>query len=84
MNRIKLLFMLVVLLFPLTGCTAQEEEALQQFPAFSGVADDGETYDNARMSGGAYIVVFQQSGATVLATRPCMRFGLRKPNFPYS
>ena len=41
MNRVKLLFVLIVLLFPLTGCTAQEEEALQQFPAFSGVADNG-------------------------------------------
>ena len=58
MNRIKLMTVLVVLLFPLTGCTAQEEEALQAFPAFSSVADNGETYDNARMSGGAYIVVF--------------------------
>ena len=58
MNRVKLLFVLIVLLFPLTGCTAQEEEALQQFPAFSGVADNGETYDNSRMSGDAYIVVF--------------------------
>lgn len=58
MNRIKLLLVLVVLLFPLTGCTAQEEETLQSFPAFSAVADNGETYDNARMSGGAYIVVF--------------------------
>jgi hypothetical protein len=58
MNRIKLMTVLVVLLFPLTGCTAQEEEGLESFPAFSAVADNGETYDNARMSGGAYIVVF--------------------------
>lgn len=58
MNRIKLLLVLFVLLFPLTGCTAQEEEALQSFPAFSAVADNGETYNNARMNGGAYIVVF--------------------------
>ena len=58
MNRIKLFTVLVVLLFPLTGCTAEEEEALQVFPSFSAVADNGETYDNARMSGGAYIVVF--------------------------
>lgn len=58
MNRIKLMTVLVVLLFPLTGCTAQEEEGLESFPAFSAVADNGETYDNERMSGGAYIVVF--------------------------
>ena len=58
MSRIKLLLVLVVLLFPLTGCTAQEEEALQSFPSFSTVADNGETYNNARMNGGAYIVVF--------------------------
>ena len=28
------------------------------FPIFSSVADDNQTYDNARMAGGAYIVVF--------------------------
>lgn len=58
MNRRMLIVTLVVLLSPLAGCTAQEEDAIQQFPQFSAVADNGETYDNERMSGNAFIVVF--------------------------
>lgn len=58
MNGRMLIVTLVVLLSPLAGCTAQEEDAIQQFPQFSAVADNGETYDNERMSGNAFIVVF--------------------------
>ncbi|MFZ8906689.1 MAG: TlpA family protein disulfide reductase [Poseidonia sp.] len=58
MNRLKMLMMLVVLLAPLTGCTAEEEEDKLMFPAFSSVADDNQTYDNDKMAGSAYIVVF--------------------------
>lgn len=58
MNRRMLIVTLVALLSPLAGCTAQEEDANQQFPTFSAVADNGETYDNERMSGNAFIVVF--------------------------
>ena len=58
MTQSKVLLVLVVLLTPLSGCTSEEEESAQVFPTFSAVADNGETYDNSRMDGGAFIVVF--------------------------
>ena len=58
MDNLKLMITLFVLLAPLAGCTAQDDENVEQFPVFSAVADDGETYDNERMSGNAFIVVF--------------------------
>ena len=58
MDNLKLMITLFVLLAPLAGCTAQDDETVEQFPVFSAVADDGETYDNERMSGNAFIVVF--------------------------
>lgn len=44
----------------LAGCTGDEssEDSLQAFPNFSAVADNNETYDNARMAGSPYIVMF--------------------------
>ena len=51
--------MLIVLIAaPLTGCTAEEEEKTLVFPNFSEIADDDQTYDNERMSGNAFIVIF--------------------------
>lgn len=52
--------MIIMLLFSgsLAGCTSDETEEVQAFPVFSSVADNQEIYDNARMDGGAYIVVF--------------------------
>ena len=35
-----------------------DEEAVLMFPSFSAVADDGQTYDNERMAGSGFIVVF--------------------------
>ena len=58
MQKLTALLTLMLLLTPITGCTAEEGETAQTFPVFSSVADDNQTYDNARMAGGAYIVVF--------------------------
>ena len=58
MQKIAMFLMLMLLLTPLTGCTEDGEEAVLAFPSFSSVADNGQTYDNARMAGGAFIVVF--------------------------
>ena len=58
MPRFLVFMTLLLFLTPLTGCTADEEELATSFPTFSTVADNGETYDNARMAGGGFIVVF--------------------------
>ncbi len=58
MQKFTVMLTLMLLLFPLTGCTADEETERQAFPSFSAVADDNQTYDNARMAGSAFIVVF--------------------------
>ncbi|MGB0516292.1 MAG: TlpA family protein disulfide reductase [Poseidonia sp.] len=58
MQKIALFLMLMLILTPLTGCTEDEDETVLAFPSFSSVADDGQTYDNARMAGGPFIVVF--------------------------
>ena len=59
--RTKAIFLLLTLLSStLSGCTGDEEssENLKKFPEFSTVADNEELYDNARMSGSAFIVIF--------------------------
>tara|TARA_B100000035_G_scaffold103239_2_gene87641 strand:+ start:2845 stop:3378 length:534 start_codon:yes stop_codon:yes gene_type:complete len=58
MNKTLPLLVLLLFLTPLTGCTAEDEVKAEVFPSFSAVADDNQTYDNARMAGSAYIVVF--------------------------
>ena len=58
MQKFTAMLTLMLLLFPLTGCTADEEAERQAFPSFSAVADDNQTYDNARMAGSGFIVVF--------------------------
>lgn len=59
MNRLRIGFTLFVLaMASLSGCLGEEEDQVQSFPAFSAVADDTTTYDNARMSGSPYIVLF--------------------------
>ena len=50
--------LLLLMMTSLTGCVGEEEPEIVAFPTFSAIADDGETYDNQRMSGGAFIVVF--------------------------
>lgn len=56
------IFLTVLLLLStsLAGCTSEdsEENSMQAFPSFSSVGDDNETYDNARMSGSPFIVMF--------------------------
>jgi hypothetical protein len=48
-----------LLLVPISGCLASNEnEAAVLMPEFSEVADNGETYDNARMSGQGFVVIF--------------------------
>lgn len=59
MHSKTLLFTLLLLATSsLSGCVGEEDEEILAFPVFSAVADDGETYDNQRMSGNAFIVVF--------------------------
>lgn len=40
------------------GGDDSSKETLGVFPEFESVADDGETYDNARMAGSGFIVLF--------------------------
>ncbi len=51
---------LLLLSTSLAGCTSEDsdENSMQAFPSFSSVGDDNETYDNARMSGSPFIVMF--------------------------
>ena len=58
MNRFLALLTLLLVSTPLSGCVSNDTEGPTAFPAFSAVADDNETYDNQRMAGDAYVVVF--------------------------
>ena len=58
MNRFVMVLTLTLLLTPLSGCTGEEGDEVQSFPSFSAVADNNETYNNTRMAGGGYIVIF--------------------------
>jgi len=52
------LLVMLMLTTTLSGCLTDEQETVT-FPEFSAVADDGQTYDNARMAeNGAYMVLF--------------------------
>ena len=42
----------------LAGCTSDDTDEVKNFPQFSSVADDGETYNKARMSGSPFVVMF--------------------------
>lgn len=50
--------MLLLIMMPLTGCTSEDEPDVLMFPSFASVADNNETYDNDRMAGSGFIVVF--------------------------
>ncbi len=54
------LTLLLLLSSTLAGCTSDEtsEEKLESFPQFSTTGDNGEVYDNQRMAGEAFIVMF--------------------------
>ena len=58
MTKINTLILILLVLAPLSGCTGDEEETTPLFPNFSEVADNSQTYDNDRMAGNAFIVVF--------------------------
>ena len=59
MNKSRIAFAVFLLMgVSLSGCLGEEEAETQMFPAFSAVADDTTRYDNARMSGSPYIVLF--------------------------
>lgn len=59
MVHLRTAFTLFVLMAAsLSGCLGEEEDPTQMFPSFSAVADDDTRYDNARMSGSPYIVLF--------------------------
>lgn len=42
----------------LAGCTSDDTDEVKNFPQFSSVADDGETYNKDRMSGSPFVVMF--------------------------
>jgi len=52
--------MITILMTMTPGCLDGDDGQTNgdPFPAFSAVADNGETYDNARMDGSPYIVIF--------------------------
>lgn len=58
MAKMHALILMLLIAAPLTGCTEKEEEKALAFPTFSEVADDNQTYDNQRMAGNPFIVVF--------------------------
>lgn len=59
MDKSRIAFAVFLLMgVSLSGCLGEEEAETQMFPAFSAVADDTTQYDNARMSGSPYIVLF--------------------------
>jgi len=56
--RLQILVILTLLLLPaLSGCVEEETEH-QEFPQFSAVADDELIYNNSKMAGAPYIVMF--------------------------
>ncbi|MCH1442592.1 MAG: hypothetical protein L7U53_01845 [Candidatus Poseidoniaceae archaeon] len=58
MSKLWALFVMSLLFTPLAGCTSDDEEQTVIFPAFSAVADNDEIYDNTRMNGNPFIVIF--------------------------
>ena len=80
MQKITIAFLLILLLSPMAGCTGDDEEAVLMFPSFSAVADDGQTYDNERMAGSGFIVVFSAECETAPAIPRCTPFGTPKLN----
>ncbi|MGB1954142.1 MAG: hypothetical protein ACPHUK_00965 [Candidatus Poseidoniaceae archaeon] len=58
MSKIWTLFVMSLLFSPLAGCTSDDGEETVVFPMFSSVADNNEVYDNARMNGTPFIVIF--------------------------
>ena len=58
MNKIWALLVISLLFSPMAGCTSDDEDETVMFPAFSAVADNDEVYDNSRMDGSPFIVIF--------------------------
>ena len=74
----------MMLTLPLSGClsTEDEEEPLQKFPEFSRVADNSETYDNARMAGAPFIVMFSAEWCNSPCYTTMHAIWSAKPNLP--
>jgi len=58
MKHFALIVLMTLLSSSLAGCTSSETEEKESFPVFSSLADNEEIYDNQKMSGSPYIVVF--------------------------
>jgi len=56
--NLSLLTVLLLISTSFAGCTSDDADEVKIFPQFSSVADDGETYNKARMSGSPFIVMF--------------------------
>ena len=58
MSKILTLLVMSLLISPLAGCTSDDGDDTVVFPAFSAVADNDEVYNNTRMDGTPFIVIF--------------------------
>ena len=58
MNKIWALLVTSLLFSPLAGCTSDDVDESVVFPTFSAIADNDEVYNNTRMHGNPFIVIF--------------------------
>ena len=58
MSKIWTLLAISLFFAPLAGCTSDDDDGPVIFPTFSAVADNDEVYDNTRMNGNPFIVIF--------------------------
>lgn len=58
MSKILTLLVMSLLISQLAGCTSDDGDDTVVFPAFSAVADNDEVYNNTRMDGNPFIVIF--------------------------
>ena len=58
MNKIWALLVISLLFYPFAGCTSDDEVEIVVFPTFSAVADNEVVYNNTRMDGNPFIVIF--------------------------
>jgi len=58
MKHYAILVLITLLSTSLAGCTSNETDEVEYFPTFSSLADNEEIYDNQKMEGKAFIVVF--------------------------
>lgn len=58
MSKIWTLLAISLLFSPLAGCTSDDGDESVVFPTFSAIADNDEVYNNTRMDGNPFIVIF--------------------------